>query len=134
MFEVDLEYPRELNAATADFPIAPKSDFINEEVFSYYGFLCNVLGDNNKYDAYRKLFLTQYDTDVCNFTILKFYLQLGMKLGKVRSAIRLRQKHFAEPCIKYNTERRASVSNTFEKEFLMLLARCQFLRSPRVFF
>ena len=29
LFEVDLKYPRELHASTADFPLAPESNFIS---------------------------------------------------------------------------------------------------------
>ena len=45
---------------------------------------------------------------------------MGLKLGQVHSAIRFRQKRFVEPYIKYNSEKRAKASNTFEKDYYKL--------------
>ena len=41
---------------------------------------------------------------MCHFTLLNFDLEMGMKLWKVLSAIRFRQKRVVEPYIKCNTE------------------------------
>ena len=50
LFEVDLEYARELHAATRDFPLGPESDFDAEDINifipflkSYYASLCDAL-------------------------------------------------------------------------------------------
>ena len=128
LFEVDLSYPRELHTSTADFPLAPESGFIEEDMFSpfmksYFTALCHARGKAScKYDPTRKLLLTQYDKEqyVCHFSILKFYLLMGMGLKRVRSAIRFRQKRFVEPYIRYNSERRACAQNAFEKDFYKL--------------
>ena len=120
LFEVDLDYPRELHAATVDFPLAPERGYIEEDMFSsfmrsYYNDLCAARGCNNKYKAYQKLLLTQYDKQkyVCHYSILKFYLGMGMKLVRVHSAIRFRQKRFVELYINYNSEKRTLTSNAF---------------------
>ena len=125
LFEVDLDYPSELHAATRDFPLAPEAGYVEKDMFSpymasFYKTLCSDRGCNgDKYVPYRKLLMTQYDKEcyVCHYSILKFYLRMGMRLVRVRSAIRFRQKRFVEPYIKYNSSRRAEARNAFEKDY-----------------
>ena len=124
LFEIDLEYPRELHETTADFPLAPQSGYIEEDMFSpfmksFYGDLCTARGCSNKFRPCRKLLMTQYAKEkyVCHYSILKFYLRMGMKLGRVHSAIRFRQKRFVESYIMYNSHKRALARNAFEKSF-----------------
>ena len=45
---------------------------------------------------------------------------MGMRLVRVRSAIRFRQKRFVEPYIQYNSRRRAEARNAFEKDYYKL--------------
>jgi hypothetical protein len=127
LFEVDLTYPRELHDSTADFPLAPEKGYIEEDMFSpfmksYYTALCQARNTPCKYTPYQKLLLTQSDKEqyVCHYRLLKYYLEKGMKLVRVRSAIRFRQKRFVEPYITYNNERRACARNAFEKDFYKL--------------
>ena len=127
LFEVDLEYPRELHTETGDFPLAPESGLIESDMFSpfmtsFYHDLCAARGVSNTYHAVSKLLMTQYDKQhyVCHYSILKFYLGMGMKLVRVRSAIRFRQKRFVEPYIMYNSRKRALARNAFEKDFYKL--------------
>jgi len=128
LFEVDLIYPRELHVSTADFPLAPEAGCIERDMFSpfmesFYTALCDQRGKAScKYIPYRKLLLSQYDKEqyICHFSILKFYLNMGLGLKRVRSAIRFRQKRFVEPYIRYNSERRACARNAFEKDFYKL--------------
>ena len=127
LFEVDLDYPSELHATTVDFPLAAEGAYIEEDMFSpfmrrLYDDMCTARNCKNKYQPYRKLLLTQYDKQyyVCHYSILKFYLGMGMRLVRVRSAIRFRQKRFVEPYIKYNSKRRAEARNAFEKDYYKL--------------
>lgn len=127
LFEVDLEYPSELHDATVDFPLAPETDFVDTDLFSthmmeYYKSLCITRGVQNRYVANKKLLLSQFDKEsyVCHYAILKFYLAMGMKLLKLRSAIRFRQKRFVEPYIRYNSNKRSLAHNAFEKDFYKL--------------
>ena len=66
--------------------------------------------------------MTQHPKEkyVCHYVILKFYLSMGMRLVRVRSAIRFRQKRFVEPYIMYNSVKRASARNAFEKDYYKL--------------
>ena len=126
LFEVDLEYPKELHMETSDFPLAPASDYIVSDMFSpfmksYYHDLCTARSSGSRlhYEPIRKLLMTQYDKEqyVCHYSILKFYLGMGMKVVRVRSAIRFRQKRFVEPYIRYNSDKRALARNAFSKAF-----------------
>jgi hypothetical protein len=124
LFEVDLKYPRELHESTKDFPLAPGGDNIEADMFSpfmieFYNRLCTARGCDKKYKGYRKLLLTQYDKEqyICHYSILKFYLKMGLQLTRVRSAIRFRQKRFVESYIRYNSSRRAQARNAFEKDY-----------------
>ena len=127
LFELDLKYPSELHAATADFPLAPESGYIEYDMFStymrmMYDEMCTARACKNTYKPYRKLLLTHYDKQyyVCHYSILKFYLRMGMQIERVRSAIRFRQKRFVEPYIKYNSSKRAVARNAFEKDYYKL--------------
>ena len=133
LFEVDLEYPRELHETTADFPLAPESGFIEEDMFSpfmksFYEDLCTARGCKKKFHSCRKLLMTQYTKEkyVCHYSILKFYLGMGMKLVRVHSAIRFRQKRFVESYIMYNSHKRALARNAFEKDFYKKKNNCYF--------
>ena len=58
LFEVDLDYPREIHASTSDFPLAPESGFVEEDMFSsfmktYYASLCDARNSVNKYKPQR---------------------------------------------------------------------------------
>ena len=127
LFEVDLEYPSSIHDITADFPLAPESGTVTEEMFSpfmkdFYLKLASERGTTRKYQPTRKLLLTQYDKEsyTVHYAILKFYLKMGMCLRTVRRAIRFRQKRWLEPYIKYNSERRALARNSFEKDYYKL--------------
>ena len=89
---------------------------------AFYHDLCAARGVENTYNGVSKLLMTQYDKDhyVCHYSILKFYLGMGMKLVRVRSAIRFCQKRFVEPYISYNSRKRAAARNAFEKDFYKL--------------
>ena len=127
LFEVDLDYPSELHATTADFPLAPEGGYIEYDMFSpfmtsFYHDMCVARGCKDEYRPYRKLLMTQFEKQyyVCHYSILKFYLSMGLRLVRVRSAIRFRQKRFVEPYIKYNSCKRAAARNAFEKDYYKL--------------
>ena len=127
LFEVDLDYPNELHAATADFPLAPEKAYIERDMFSpfmsaFYHDMCVANESKDEYKPYRKLLLTQYEKQyyVCHYSILKFYLTKGLRLVRVRSAICFRQKRFVEPYIRHNSDKRALARNAFEKDYYKL--------------
>lgn len=121
-FEVDLIYPDAIKTKTADFPLAPESGEVTWEMFS--PFMKEFQKDlekvgQPKHKPCRKLLLTQYDKTnyLVHFTILKFYLKMGMTLKTVHRAIQFRQKPFFKEYIDSNSQKRAAARNTFEKDF-----------------
>ena len=121
-FEVDLIYPDNIKDKTSDFPLAPLSGEVTMDMFSdfmkeYHKDL-RVLGQP-KYKPCRKLLMTQYNKEnyLAHFTILKFYLQMGMILSKVHRIIKFRQKPFFKLYIDTNSEKRAASKNAFQKDY-----------------
>jgi hypothetical protein len=125
--EVDLKYPLEIHEKTSDFPLAPESGMIAEDMFSDFMIkMYQTINENDKnkrkYKSSRKLLLTQYDKYryPVHFKILKFYLKMGMKLEKVHHVIRFRQKRWLKPYIDYNSKKRSQAANDFEKDYYKL--------------
>ena len=124
VFEVDLDYPSEIHDLTANFPLAPESMEVTDEMLSdfmkeYYKNLQDQRHSSKKFKSCRKLLMSQYHKEhyVVHYVILKFYLQMGMRLKEIHHAIQFNQKSFLEPYIKFNSERRALATNSFEKDF-----------------
>ena len=129
LFEVDLEYPSNLHDKTKDFPLAPESGEVTEDMLSPFmkQFYKQILENRNQsstqsFKSSRKLLLTQNDKEhyVVHFSLLQFYLEMGMKIKKIHRVIRFTQKRFLEPYVKFNSERRAQARNSFEKDFYKL--------------
>ena len=127
LFEVDLDYPSKIHRKTADFPLAPESGEITEDMLSpFMKELINKIhaerGDKSNFKSCRKLLLTQYDKKnyVVHYALLQFFLQEGMVLNKIHRVVSFTQKAFLEPYIKFNSERRAVARNAFEKDFYKL--------------
>ena len=95
-FEVDLSYPEHLHYTTADFPLAPETGEITQDMFSeYMTTLYNALNPTTTtFKPTRKLLLTLYDRKhyFVHYTVLKFYLAMGLILDKVHRVIKYKQK------------------------------------------
>ena len=126
LFEVDLEYPTHIHDKTKDFPLAPESGEVTEEMLSpFMQQLYKQIQENRNfssdkpYSSSRKLLLTQCDKEhyVVHFAVLQFYLEMGLKIKKVHRVVRFTQKRFLEPYVSFNSERRAQARNSFEKDF-----------------
>ena len=122
VFDIDLIYPDEIKDATKDFPLAPESDYVTEEMFSpfmkrFYELLNNQ--PSSRFKSHRKLLLNQFDKEnyVVHYRLLKFYLEMGMKIKKINCAIQFTQKPFLKPYIDYNSKKRANAKNPFEKDY-----------------
>jgi ssDNA-binding Zn-finger/Zn-ribbon topoisomerase 1 len=121
-FEIDLIYPNNIKHKTVDFPVAPESGEVSKDMFS--DFMKQFHKDLEScgqpdYKPCRKLLLTQYDKEnyLVHFSILKFYLEIGMILKRVHRIIKFRQKAFLKPYIDSNSQKRALAQNNFEKDF-----------------
>ena len=122
ILEVDLKYPNELHELHNDYPLAPEKLAVTNDILSSY---CKSIAD--KYDIkvgdVKKLIpnfgnKTKY---VVHYRNLQLYLSLGMKLTKTHRALQFKQSDWMKKYIEFNTKKRMSATNDFEKDFLKLM-------------
>ena len=123
-FEVDLGYPEHLHHTTADFPLAPETGEITQDMFSnYMTTLYHTLNPpTTTFKPIRKLLLTLYDRKhyFVHYAVLKFYLAMGLILDKVHRVIKYKQKPWLREYIDFNSRQRALSRNDFDKAFYKL--------------
>jgi hypothetical protein len=120
-FEVDLEYPEELHDTHDQYPLAPEHVEIKESMLSDYQ--KKLAKDLNMKVGGRKLCLTLQDKKhyICHYRNLKFYLEMGLKLTKVRRVLEFQQSAWIKPYIELNTSLRQQAKNKFEEGFAKLM-------------
>ena len=122
ILEVDLEYPAELHKEHNSYPLAPEKKAVESEKMSDYQ--NKLIKDLKlKLPNSKKLLLTLEDKNdyVVHYENLKFYLNQGMKLKRVKRALEFDQECWMEPYIRMNTEFRKLAKNDFEKNFYKLM-------------
>ena len=102
IFEVDLEYPKELWKSHNDYPLAPEKIKVGgvEKLISHF--------------KARKNYVIHYRN-------LRQCLELGLRLTAVYRGISFEQSPWMEPYIRKNTELRKTAANSFEKDFFKLM-------------
>ena len=102
IFEVDLEYPKELWKSHNDYPLAPEKIKVGgvEKLISHFK-------PHKKY--------------VIHYRNLRQCLELGLKITAVHRGISFNQSSWMEPYIRKNTELRKTAANSFEKDFFKLM-------------
>ncbi|XP_055306779.1 uncharacterized protein LOC129571042 [Sitodiplosis mosellana] len=110
VFEVDLDYPKELHDLHNDYPFCAQN--------------MHVPGKK----GVKKLLLTLYDKKnyVIHYRMLKLALQHGLVLRKVHRVLQFNQTAWLKPYIQLNTEMRTRATNDFEKNFFKLLCNAIF--------
>ena len=102
IFEVDLEYPKNLWKSHNDYPLAPEI----VKVGGVEKLICHFKPRKNYVIHYRALLQC---------------LNLGMKITAVHRGISFNQSNWMEPYIRKNTELRKCAVNAFEKDFFKLM-------------
>ena len=102
IFEVDLEYPKELWKSHNDYPLAPEKIKVGgvEKLISHFK-------PRNKY--------------VIHYRNLRQCLEMGLKIKAVHRGITFIQQPWMEAYIRKNTELRKTAANSFEKDFFKLM-------------
>ena len=102
IFEVDLEYPKELWKSHNDYPLAPEKIKVGgvEKLISHF--------------KPRKNYVIHYRN-------LRQCLELGLRMTAVHRGISFNQSPWMEPYIRKNTELRKTATNSFEKDFFKLM-------------
>ena len=102
IFEVDLEYPKELWKSHNDYPLAPEKLKVNgvEKLISHF---------------------KTHKNYVIHYRNLRQCLEMGLNITKVHRGISFEQSPWMEPYIRKNTELRKTAANSFEKDFFKLM-------------
>ncbi|XP_055325648.1 uncharacterized protein LOC129579533 [Sitodiplosis mosellana] len=119
IFEVDLQYPKNLHAKHNDFPFCPEKRTLPQEVLDFIGI------KPNKID---KLLLTLYDKEnyIIHYRMLKLALQHGLVLKKVHRVLQFEQNCWLKSYININTQLRTQATNDFEKSFFKYMINAVF--------
>ena len=129
IFEVDMEYPPEVQDVSRDVPFCPEKETIGASELSevmraqWEDLSATRYGRSGvPYKGCQKLLLTHWNREkyVVHGRVLQFYLKKGMRLTKIHRAIRFKQSAFFEPYISYNSRRRQQAVNSFEKDYYKL--------------
>ena len=122
ILEVDLKYPKELHKLHNDYPLAPEKLFVTNDILSNY---CKSIADKYeiKVGDVKKLIpnLGNKIKYVVHYKNIQLYLSLGMKLTKIHRVLKFKQSDWMKNYIDFNTKKRISATNDFEKDFFKLM-------------
>ena len=122
ILEVDLKYPKELHELHNDYPLAPEKFAVTNDVLSNY---CKSIADKYeiKIGDTKKLIpnLGNKNKYIVHYRNLQLYLSLGMKLTKTHRVLQIKQSDWRKKYIDFNTKKRMSATNDFEKDFFKLI-------------
>ena len=130
LFEVDVEYPKELLSAHRDLPFLPERRFkldkefedkVTEEIEQVHRKVYKAF--NITHEPENKLIATVQDKNkyVVSISTLKQALKHCLKLQEVHRVIEYNQSNWLKPYIDKNTTLRKGARNEFEKEFFKLM-------------
>ena len=122
MLEVDLKYPKELHDLHNDYPLAAEKIKVTNDMLSEY---CKNISDkyNISIGLVHKLIptLSNKKNYVLHYRNLQLYLSLGLKVDKIHRVLEFKQSPWLKQYIDFNTEKRKSAKNDFEKDFFKLM-------------
>jgi hypothetical protein len=118
LLEVDLEYPETLHDLHNDYPLAPESVLITEDMLSDF---CRSF--KQKHFDSKKLVpnLRNKVKYTVHYRNLKLYTSLGIVLTKIHRVLSFAQKPWMKPYIDFNTQKRKFAKNDFEKDLFKLM-------------
>ena len=127
ILEVDLDYPQELHDAHNDFPLAPETIEITEDMLSPYAKeLKKKLGLKGGKDKKLVPNLGPKRHYILHFKTLQLYLRLGMKLKMIHRALEFTQSAYMATYINLNTRLRTQATNDPDKNLFKLMNNAVF--------
>lgn len=122
ILEVDLEYPEHLHDKHNQYPMAPESMTIKDDMLSEYAKKIRTDHNLSKVKV-NKLCTTLKGKKnyIVHYRNLKLYLKHGLKLTKIHKGISFTQELWLKPWIDLNTKKRQNAKNNFEKDFYKLM-------------
>ena len=123
MFEVDLEYPKEIHDQHSDYPLAPESLEITKDMYSPFQ-----NANFPKEPPQRKLTpnLLNKKNYIVHYRNLKLYLEMGMCITKIHRVLEFSQSAWLKPYIDFNTCCRTRATSNFEKDYFKLMSNVFF--------
>ncbi|XP_053207020.1 uncharacterized protein LOC128391197 [Panonychus citri] len=125
ILEVDLEYPSDLHDLHSDFPLIPEKRKVDSTMYSSYQQELHTELRNRgiKLVSSTKLVTTflQKIKYVVHYSILKYYVELGIKITKVHRVIKFNQSPWLAQYVNFCTLNRQRATSDFEKDFWKLL-------------
>ena len=122
ILEVDLKYPKELHDLHNDYPLAAEKIKVTNDMLSEY---CKNISDkyNISIGLVHKLIptLSNKKNYVLHYRNLQLYQSLGLKVDKIHRVLEFKQSPWLKQYIDFNTEKRKSAKNDFEKDFFKLM-------------
>ena len=122
ILEVDLEYPKELHNLHNDYLLAAERVRVTKDMLSEY---CKKIAAkyNISTGLVSKLVPTLKNKEkyVLHYRNLQLYLDLGLKITKVRRVLEFNQSPWLKQYIDFNTNKRKNAKNSFEKDFFKLM-------------
>ena len=118
---VDFEYPEELHEFHNDYPPTAEKLAVSNDILSAY---CKKIADddNIKVGDVKKLIpnLGNKTKYVLHYRNLQLFLSSGMKLAKIHRVLQFKQSDWMKRYITFNTAKRKTATNDFEKDFFKL--------------
>ena len=122
VLEVDLEYPKDLHELRNDYPLAPEKVKVSKDMLSEY---CNKILEKYKisFRMVNKLIPTLNNKKeyVVHYRNLQLYMDLGLKVTKVHTALKFKQSPWLKQYIHFNTNKKKEANTSFEKDFFKLM-------------
>jgi hypothetical protein len=133
VLKVDLSYPVNIHDITQDFPLAPEPANVTYDMFTpfmrdQWARRCEFRGGNNGYKPEKKLLMTCRDKVeyVVHFKLLKFYLEMGMKITRIHQVIQFNQQPIFKNYIDNNSALRQAATCDFTKDLYKFLNNALF--------
>ena len=122
-----MDYPDDLHDEHNDYPLAPESLTVTDDLLSPFCMKMRAQLEIGK-DTCEKLVpnLMPKKGYVCDIRALKFYKEQGLEVSAVHSVLTFRQCTWMKDFIDFNTSMRAKAKNTFEKDFFKLMSNSTF--------
>jgi hypothetical protein len=127
ILEVDLEYPDHLHELHNDYPVAPESMLVSDDMLSSYAQHLKTISKVSS-GKVKKLIpnLMNKNKYICDYRNLQLYLSLGLTLKAVHRVITYKQTFWLKEYIDKNTDMRKQAKNDFEKDFYKLMINSVF--------
>ena len=119
ILEVDLLYPKHLHDDHSDYPLAPESLEITEDMLSPYAKELRAELGRKPMKNNVKLVPNLYNKTnyVTHYRNLQLYVKMGLKITKVHKIMSFRQSRWMKPYIDFNIDKRKQAKTPFEKGF-----------------